>query len=346
MILIMTKKQASKPLASSIAQSDKTMRRLKKIKNSPLKRQKKIWTDSEDEQLLRLINDYGAAKWSTIANFMPGRQGKQCRERWHNHLNPQISKTDWCEDEEWVLFLLHRLYGNKWAILAQIISGRTDNAIKNHWNSIMKRKIRQYELRMKKETENIDQLTGDSLEQRLLISIAKGEFDNKSCRKGRKRNYNIFFEKNQLQNFVIKKAEPVVVPENPVEEEQPQISIVYEITSPVQARKRSSLQSLFDTKTPNANEKDGNEVRITSYHKDFEFLCYSVSGKKNYVNENIAFVKNSELSFSKHSSIGFGYRSPSKRIFETSAAKMMGFKTPEHHNPVFGSVYSLNKPWY
>ena len=87
----MTKKQASKAVASTNAQSDKSARRLKKTKNSPVKRQKKIWTDSEDEQLLKLIQDYGAAKWSTIANFMPGRQGKQCRERWHNRRDHRVT---------------------------------------------------------------------------------------------------------------------------------------------------------------------------------------------------------------------------------------------------------------
>ena len=116
---------------------------------------KYTWSSSvtltqEDEALIHLVNEKGEKKWCTIATIInqqfggSEKTGKQCRERWHNHLNPTLNKESFSLEDEIKVFEYQKQYGNKWSIIAEHFEGRNDNFIKNCFYSAIRRNLRKY----------------------------------------------------------------------------------------------------------------------------------------------------------------------------------------------------------
>ncbi|CAL0310871.1 unnamed protein product [Lupinus luteus] len=102
------------------------------------------WTTTEDAILIDYVTKHGEGNWNAVQrNTGLARCGKSCRLRWANHLRPNLKKGAFSPDEEKLIVELHSQFGNKWARMAALLPGRTDNEIKNYWNTRVKRRQRQ-----------------------------------------------------------------------------------------------------------------------------------------------------------------------------------------------------------
>lgn len=111
--------------------------------NTPRRR----WKDWEDDLLMRVVAEHGPTRWNSLARHFPGRNGRQVRLRWMNHLQPSLDKRPWRPEEDAVLLEAHKDLGNKWAMIAIRLGGRTDNSVKNRYKSIVRRAAREAKAR-------------------------------------------------------------------------------------------------------------------------------------------------------------------------------------------------------
>ncbi|GLT38574.1 hypothetical protein SLA2020_128160 [Shorea laevis] len=108
------------------------------------KLRKGLWSPEEDEKLLNHITKHGHGCWSSVPKLAGlQRCGKSCRLRWINYLRPDLKRGAFTQQEENLIIELHAVLGNRWSQIAAQLPGRTDNEIKNLWNSCIKKKLRQ-----------------------------------------------------------------------------------------------------------------------------------------------------------------------------------------------------------
>ncbi|KQK15093.1 transcription factor MYB124 isoform X2 [Brachypodium distachyon] len=104
------------------------------------------WSAEEDDVLRAQIAHHGTDNWTIIATQFNDKTARQCRRRWYNYLNTECKKGGWSREEDMLLCEAQKLLGNKWTEIAKVVSGRTDNAVKNRFSTLCKRRSKDDEL--------------------------------------------------------------------------------------------------------------------------------------------------------------------------------------------------------
>jgi len=151
------------------------------------------WTIEEDRKLLEWVKREGPVKWTQCSDFIKGRNGKQCRERWFHTLNPQVIKGNWSSEEDLKIFTLYKKLGGKWSKIALSIQGRTENSIKNRFYSTLRRKAVE-----QAKSKNIS--NNEFFESNHLIDEYK-DFEHSFNAEKTKSNSNNKKKGNQSNNF-------------------------------------------------------------------------------------------------------------------------------------------------
>lgn len=158
------------------------------------------WSNEEDEILVRIVDDRGPKNWNVVAKelnvelygSMPVRQGKQCRERWFNHLNPTLRKGNWRASEDIYILTKQIELGNRWSEIAKAMDGRTENSVKNRWKCMVKKAKRRHP-----HAANVIELIIEERQQKLDDDIGPSDTDSDES-KGEKMKQTLHLDYDQL----------------------------------------------------------------------------------------------------------------------------------------------------
>ncbi|OAY30823.1 transcription repressor MYB6 [Manihot esculenta] len=159
------------------------------------KLRKGLWSPEEDEKLYNYITRFGVGCWSSVPKLAGlQRCGKSCRLRWINYLRPDLKRGMFSQQEEDLIISLHEVLGNRWAQIAAQLPGRTDNEIKNFWNSSLKKKL------MK---QGIDPTTHKPISDALEVKEEKNCTDKASLQIPQSKTLPILSNSAQEPTFLI-----------------------------------------------------------------------------------------------------------------------------------------------
>ncbi|XP_077213198.1 transcription factor MYB124-like [Tasmannia lanceolata] len=114
-------------------------------KSEPMKQKDRhivTWSPQEDEMLRQLISIHGTESWTAIAARLNDKTSRQCRRRWYTYLNSDCKKGGWSPEEDMILCEAQKIFGNRWTEIAKVVSGRTDNAVKNRFSTLCKKRAK------------------------------------------------------------------------------------------------------------------------------------------------------------------------------------------------------------
>nr|XP_043617079.1 transcription factor MYB4-like [Erigeron canadensis] len=136
---------------------------------------KGAWSEEEDNQLRSYVQRYGHWNWRELPKYAGlARCGKSCRLRWMNYLRPTVKRGNFSKEEEDLIDKYHKEMGNRWSAIAAKLPGRSDNEIKNHWHTHLKKRTPKHILDVckKEQTSSIDHIMQFSSQPPSVISTS------------------------------------------------------------------------------------------------------------------------------------------------------------------------------